>query len=1554
MNPRNAPVSLSALTAALAAVGLVSTAQAQVITAGAVLVNVDATATPLGPLTNIVNSGTMGGVFEARYGTNVPSVAVVNGNGSRGIRFDGDDFMQHYNAPAGTIVSADPTLTGSNPTCTIEAWVLNPGIANEETMVSWGHRNGPDGSNFAFNYGWDDRWGCMGHWGAADLGWDPCCNSGSNPPGVPKSGVWHHLVYTFDGATQRAYADGVLKNSENVGLNIHAAPAITIGAQLEADGVAVTPGLRANMTIARLRIHSEALDAAGVASNYLAEVGGFSNGGAPLTTGPIHRYDFSNLGGAATNGTVIPDIVGTAHGNIRGSNAVFTGTRTTLPGGGSGSSPYIDLPNGLLSTHGTNNGGSGQVTFEGWVKVTGNQSWSRILDFGSSDIGGGVGGEVFGPGGGGAGLDYLFLTAQEGGDVNRHVVDIRNIDPGPGTDPNGPGFDSGNFNRDYQFALTWNEATGQILVYENGSLIASMSTGGTAISDIHDVNVWLGRSNWSCCDANTQGEFDEFRIYNRVLPPEQVRQNYIGGPDIVAVTNAVSIVDQPKDLTISELQTALFTASLQGSLPVSLQWYKNNAPIPGATNSIVTESSVLPNQSGSQYYLVASNFVDGTAYVVTSVVATLTVLGDTNPPTVVQVRVNGTNQLEVVFSENVRPQGVTNTANYALTGPSAPSVIGAAVGADATRAVLTLNGPLVACEFYTLAVSGIRDSSVSSNLMSPASVSFWNYVIPGLTHRYTFNQPATGNATSNAVPDSAGNAHGIVLNNGGTATFTGSRLTLSGGASASAPYVDLPNRLLSNNSTNNGGTGKLTLEGWARVTGARNWGRIVDFGNSTAGELNGPGGSGNGNDYLFYSASEGVNTARHIIVVRDVDPLPDGSATGSDTSTGVNTATFNTLFQFVVTWDERTGQVKVYENGLEVGVFSTGAAMSEINDVNVWLGRSQWTGDENLQGELDEFRMYNRVLTLTDIQRDNVAGPDNNFGSLLSLNLAPTTNSMVTNTIGTVRVLARFSNVGTQDVAASGCVMYSSTDSNIVYISADGVIHAVNAGTATVTATLGDFNDSEIIEVTQDATPPALVSARANGLTTIEVTFSEPVEEGTAEEASNFTASSPSGPLNVIGARRQDANQAKVVLTLDTPMPCEYITVVVNFVADQSPLFNTIPDNSPISFMNYAPTALLHRYTFNDDAGPAANGAVVSDGIGTAHGAIRQSPSTFTGDRIALVGGASGAAAYVELPAGLLSSNAILRGGSGQVTFEGWTKVTGARNWGRIFDFGSSPGGVGGDYFMLSASVGTDVTQRRTEIRNEDPPLGLGQDTVDHFVTGFNRNQHYVVTWNDFTRQVVTYEDGIQVSSMVINDRMSDINDINCWLGRSNWTQDETMQGEIDEFRIYNRVLTAAEIAVNEVVGPDNNFGQPLALRTTQTNHVQLGSIVRPLAFVDFIAVSNVNFTLSGCVSYGSTVPSVLTPLSATTFRAADFGTSTLVARFNGMTNSVLITVGLQIHFRGLTAGNSYNIQVAPQVTGPWTTIGSQTAAPDGTIDFEDTTDRGTQAFYRAVLGPPP
>src|SRR6185436_7065994 len=191
------------------------------------------------------------------------------------------------------------------------------------------------------------------------------------------------------------------------------------------------------------------------------------------------------------------------------------------------------------------------------------------------------------------------------------------------------------------------------------------------------------------------------------------------------------------------------------------------------------------------------------------------------------------------------------------------------------------------------------------------------------------------------------------------------------------------------------------------------------------------------------------------------------------------------------------------------------------------------------------------------------------------------TNQMSTNTTRQAAVFVNFSAAGTQEVASTACVIFQSSNTNVVRVSSTGLLTATGSnGTATITARFAGFTDTQVVGVSADSTPPTLVSARANGSRQIEVVFSEPVDINTGAELLNYTVNGPSGPISVNSAI-QLADPARILLTLSSPMTCEIFTVTADSVADQSPLHNVIAPNSRISLTHLLQPGLTHRYTFN-------------------------------------------------------------------------------------------------------------------------------------------------------------------------------------------------------------------------------------------------------------------------------------------------------------------------------------------------------------------------------------
>lgn len=203
----------------------------------------------------------------------------------------------------------------------------------------------------------------------------------------------------------------------------------------------------------------------------------------------------------------------------------------------------------------------------------------------------------------------------------------------------------------------------------------------------------------------------EMALYNRSLSEAEladIQQQLL--LSYFVESGAATVSTPPQGLVRNQFDSASFNVIAGGTPPITYQWLKGGSPIPGATLQTYTIPSVSP--ADQAFYSVAvSNSFGGTV----SSAAFLTVIPDTNAPTVVSALLNvATNtEVTVTFSELVNPASATNTANYSLSGGgSVSSIIAVAQTSNLTwsnyvfKVVLTTS-PITSQE--TLTVTGVQD-----------------------------------------------------------------------------------------------------------------------------------------------------------------------------------------------------------------------------------------------------------------------------------------------------------------------------------------------------------------------------------------------------------------------------------------------------------------------------------------------------------------------------------------------------------------------------------------------------------------------------------------------------------------------------------------------------------------------------------------------------------------------------------------------------------------------------------------------------------------------------
>lgn len=283
-----------------------------------------------------------------------------------------------------------------------------------------------------------------------------------------------------------------------------------------------------------------------------------------------------------------------------------------------------------------------------------------------------------------------------------------------------------------------------------------------------------------------------------------------------------------------------------------------------------------------------------------------------------------------------------------------------------------------------------------------------------------------------------------------------------------------------------------------------------------------------------------------------------------------------------------------------------------------------------------------------------------------------------------------------------------------------------------------------------------------------------------------------------------------------------------------------------------APAALIHRWAFNETSGTTA-----ADSIGGANGTLVGGGASFENGMLFLNNPSpqtTGAGSHVSIPGGLVS-------GLTAVTFQGWITNSGLNNGNTLIGFGGPIDGFGAGTnfinFFLRWTSSQNAFQINTYAGNSGvTPLGTRQQ---------NGYFHWALAYDPIPGTATLYLNGnLFASASGITVPLSAVGNSVGYIGYSAWDQVvgtaipgtsgnfPYYNGRIDEVRIYNGVLTAAEVAATHLLGANQLLSNAATLSVS--NNVGNTFLTWPLV--------NGGFTLESSPVVGT--GAVWTPVSGT------------------------------------------------------------------------------------------
>ena len=308
-----------------------------------------------------------------------------------------------------------------------------------------------------------------------------------------------------------------------------------------------------------------------------------------------HRYSFN------TNAN---DSIGGVNGTLFG-DAVVTNGSLVLDGT---SGTYLQLPPNLFTP-----ANATALTVEFWATYAANSANAYVFSFGNTNET--IGGTY-------AGLTYVLFSPNNA--AGNQII-MSSGDNSFNQTVAGPGVLDG---LTLDVACVIDPPNHNLAIYTNGVLEAINTNLTVPIASLNDAVSWVGRSLFQA-DPYLNASIDELRIFNGALSPISVAQSHAQGPNVVLADGPAKFVTEPASASIPLGQTATFTATTVGYLPITYQWFKNGTLVPGATNNIYSFVTTLADNNDS-IVVYATNTIGVTTYVTNSATATVGVFV---PPT---------------------------------------------------------------------------------------------------------------------------------------------------------------------------------------------------------------------------------------------------------------------------------------------------------------------------------------------------------------------------------------------------------------------------------------------------------------------------------------------------------------------------------------------------------------------------------------------------------------------------------------------------------------------------------------------------------------------------------------------------------------------------------------------------------------------------------------------------------------------------------------------------------------------------------------------------------